>query len=268
MVANIVCLGVEVKQKVLLITGVTSGIGLAIAREMAAQKMFIVGCGRRLNRLQELEREMQANGFGFKGIECDLRQESDILRMFQYIRQEYGGVDILINNAGLGHQASLLSGKTEDWLETLQVNVLALSICTREAVQDMRTRGDNGYVIHISSMSAHRVPSGSAMYSASKFAVRALTEALRQELRAINSQIRVTALSPGFVETEFAEHYAKSKERATEVYSRYKVLEARDIAKQVSFLLSTPVNNIQFYTHGIDYILCDQHVNQHQTVSL
>ena len=80
------------------------------------------------------------------------------------------------------------------------------------------------------------------MYSASKFAVRALTEALRQELRSVNSNIRVTALSPGFVETEFAEQYAKSKERAKEVYSRYKVLEAEDIAQQVQFLLSTPAH--------------------------
>lgn len=228
------------KQKVLLITGVTSGIGLAIAREMASQDFFVVGCGRRLARLQSLEKEMAGNGFGFKGIVCDLRREENILQMFQYIRQHYGGVDILVNNAGLGYQAPLLTGKTEAWSETLQVNVLALSICTREAVKDMRARGDDGYVIHISSMSGHRVPSGSAMYSASKFAVRALTESLRQELRQVNSQIRVTALSPGFVETEFAERYANSKERAKEVYSRYKVLEAKDIAKQVSFLLSTP----------------------------
>ena len=78
------------------------------------------------------------------------------------------------------------------------------------------------------------------MYSASKFAVRALTEALRQELRQLNSKIRVTALSPGFVETEFAEHYAKSKAEAEKVYRRFKVLEATDIAEQVWFLLSTP----------------------------
>ena len=227
-------------KKVVLITGATSGIGLAVAKKLCAVGMVVVGCGRRQERLTLIEQEIAEQGFLFTGIQCDLRKEEDILKMFTTIRSLYGGVDIVINNAGLGHQASLLSGATKDWWETLQVNVLALSICTREAVKDMRQRGDDGYVIHISSMSAHRVPVGSAMYSASKFAVRALTEALRQELRSVQSNIRVTALSPGFVETEFAEQYAKSKERAKEVYSRYKVLEAEDIANQVQFLLSTP----------------------------
>jgi NADP-dependent 3-hydroxy acid dehydrogenase YdfG len=128
------------------------------------------------------------------------------------------------------------------WREVLDVNVLALSLCTKEAVSDMRKRGDNGYVIHISSMSAHRIPTGSGMYSASKFAVRSLTEGLRQELYDIRSGIRVSAISPGFVETEFAEVYSGSKEIAAQTYSRYRVLDAVDIAEQALFLLKSPLH--------------------------
>ena len=117
---------------------------------------------------------------------------------------------------------------------------LALSVCTREAVSDMRRRGDDGHIVHISSMSAYRVPSASGMYSASKFAVRALTEALRLELHALGSGIRVSAISPGFVETEFAAVYHQSEERARATYARYKVLEANDVAEGVLYLLSQP----------------------------
>ena len=104
----------------------------------------------------------------------------------------------------------------------------------------MTNRGDVGQVIHISSMSAHRVLSGSGVYSATKFAVRSLTEGLRLELREANSGIRVCAISPGYVETEFEEHYHRSADKAREIYARYKALEAGDIADTVVHVLSTP----------------------------
>jgi NADP-dependent 3-hydroxy acid dehydrogenase YdfG len=122
----------------------------------------------------------------------------------------------------------------------LEVNVLALCVATREAVRQMRARGDDGHVIHVSSMAAHRVPPGSGVYSATKFAVRSLTEGLRAELRELESDIRVTAISPGFVETEFAEHYHKSKEAADKTYGRFKVLEAVDVAEAVRHVLAAP----------------------------
>ena len=122
----------------------------------------------------------------------------------------------------------------------LDVNVLALCVCTREAVSDMRAAGDRGHVIHISSMAGHRVPRRSGVYSASKFAVRSLTEALRQELREAGSAVRVTAISPGFVETEFAANYHQSEEAAHRTYSQFRVLDAADVASAVSYALSQP----------------------------
>jgi NADP-dependent 3-hydroxy acid dehydrogenase YdfG len=110
----------------------------------------------------------------------------------------------------------------------------------------MRRRGDDGYVVHVSSMAAYRIPPGGGAYAATKFAVRALTEGLRQELRQAGSGIRVTAISPGFVETEFAGIFHGDEERGRQTYGRFPVLQADDIAKAVHFVLSQPPH-VQFH---------------------
>ena len=230
------------RDRVALVTGASAGIGAAISKRLLAEGMRVVGCARRVDRVQEMMRSSDPDGQRSLALSVDLRDLGQITSMFATIREKWGGVDVLINNAGLGHQAPLLSGDPEHWREMLDVNVLALSVCTQEAVKDMRARGDDGYVIHIGSMSGHRVPGGSGIYSATKYAVRSLTEGLRMELRGLDSKIRVSALSPGFVETEFAEHYSKSAEKAKETYSRFKVLEAEDMANSVVFMLSTPAH--------------------------
>jgi NADP-dependent 3-hydroxy acid dehydrogenase YdfG len=190
--------------------------------------------------LEELATKLQALGAEVLIQTVDLRQESDILAFFQTIRQRWGGVDVLINNAGLGHKQSLLDGDTEAWRDMLEVNVLALCICTREATRDMRDRGGRGHVVHISSMSGHRVPGGSGVYSATKFAVRSLTEGLRQELRQAGLDIRVSSISPGFVETEFAAQYHQSQDKAEALYSQFPVLQPEDIANTVAYILTQP----------------------------
>ncbi len=218
---------------VALVTGASSGIGEAIVRRLHTEGLRVVGCARRPERLHQLRDRLGAR---FHPIVCDLRDESAIVRMFAEIEQVYGGVDILVNNAGLGHLSPLMSGNTEHWREMWEVNVLALTICTREAIRRMQKRG-RGHVIHISSMAAHRVPSDSGMYAATKHAVKALTEALRLELHAANSPIRVSSISPGFVETEFAELYHRSRIAAAETYGRYPVLTSQDVAEGVVFAL-------------------------------
>ena len=160
--------------------------------------------------------------------------------LFERARARFGGIDVLVNNAGLGRAAPLTTGDTAAWREMLEVNVLALCVCTREAVKDMRARGDEGHVLHVSSMAAHRVPPGSGVYSATKFAVRSLTEGLRQELRALGSAIRVSAISPGFVETEFAAVYHQSEEKAEQTYGRYRVLDDVDVAEAIAWALAAP----------------------------
>jgi NADP-dependent 3-hydroxy acid dehydrogenase YdfG len=193
-----------------------------------------------MDRLQELCGQAGEHGLDMHAVAVDLRSEASIMKMFAHVREQWDGVDVLINNAGLGYKAPLLSGQTEHWREMLEVNVLGLCICTREAIADMRRRGDLGHVIHISSMSGHRVPAGSGVYSATKFAVRSLTEGLRQELRAAGSGIRVSSVSPGFVRTEFAAHYHQDTEAAKETYSRFEVMTPGDVADAVAFALLSP----------------------------
>jgi len=198
--------------------------------------MKVVAVARRTERLEALAKEQP----GIYPRSVDLRDIDAIVRLFEKVRGDFGGVDVLINNAGLGRKTPLMSGSTEAWREMLEVNVLALTVCTREAISHMRQRGDQGYVIHISSMASHRTPQGSGMYSATKYAVRSLTEGLRQELREAHSHIRVTAISPGFVETEFAEVYSGDPDVARATYSRYPVLQSDDIADMGVYALSAP----------------------------
>lgn len=227
---------------VALITGASSGIGQAIAQSLAQAGYRVALCARRQDRLEALQADLTATGAEVLIQPTDLRQEADILALFDRIRQTWGGVDVLVNNAGLGYKAPLISGATAAWREMLEVNVLALCICTREAIQDMQGRGDRGHIIHIGSMAGHRVPGGSGVYAASKFAVRALTEALRLELRATQSQIRISAISPGYVETEFAEKYHQNPAAAQEIYGQFPVLQPQDVANAVTYILQQPAH--------------------------
>lgn len=226
--------------KVAVVTGASAGIGRAVARALAEDGLKVAALARRTERLDELAAALP--GRDVLPLACDVRDERQIQAAFARVGEAWGGVDVLVNNAGLGHKSPLASGSTEHWREMLEVNVLALCVCTREALSSMRARGDDGHVIHISSLSGHRVPSASGVYSATKYAVRSLTESLRLELRALGSAIRVSAISPGFVETEFAPLFHKRPEAAAETYGRYPVLTPEDIAESVRYVLGAPAH--------------------------
>jgi NADP-dependent 3-hydroxy acid dehydrogenase YdfG len=224
-----------------VVTGASSGIGAETARALAAAGASVVLGARRRERLEALATELGATGASVVVQAADMRREDDIRRLFEVARAEFGGVDILVNNAGLGLGAPLGSGETERWREMLEVNVLGVAIATREAIQDMERRGAAGHVVHVSSMAAHRVPGpDSGMYAATKFAVRALTEGLRQELRARQSPIRVSAVSPGYVLTEFTDVFTGRPGAGAELGARLRVLDARDVAEAVVWVVSRP----------------------------
>jgi len=227
--------------KVALVTGASAGIGRAIATRLAKAGYRVVITARRIHRLHALRDELLADDISVDTYQADVRDDAQLQGLFTFIREHYGRLDVLVNNAGLGRNASLLDGESSAWREMFDVNVIALSICTQHAVKLMREMEDRGQIIHISSMSGHRVPTGTGgMYSATKHAVRALTEALRRELRAQDSRIKVTAISPGFVETEFAEVMSGSRETAEAVYGRFPCLQPDDIASTVMHILAQP----------------------------
>ncbi len=231
---------------VAIVTGASSGIGLAIAHRLAASGYDLAICARREALLQEAAQTLRDHDIDVLAQVVDLREEAQILSFFAAVQARWGRLDVLVNNAGLGHKESLMTGKTEAWREMWDVNVLALCICTREAVSLMQTAGlgsaDSGHIVHVSSMSGHRVPAITGVYSATKFAVRSLSETLRRELREAHSNIRITAISPGIVETEFAEKYHQSAEKAQETYSAFPVLQAVDIANAVVYAISQPAH--------------------------
>lgn len=234
------------RDRLALVTGASGGIGAAVARALVQQGLKVVGCARTVGNIEELAAECKSAGYPGTLIpyRCDLSNEEDILSMFSAVRSQHHGVDICINNAGMARPDTLLSGSTSGWKDMFNVNVLALSICTREAYQSMKERNvDDGHIININSMCGHRVPPQSVIhfYSATKYAVTALTEGLRQELLEARTHIRATCISPGLVETRFAfKLHDKDPERAAATYEDIKCLKPEDVAEAVLYVLSTP----------------------------
>lgn len=160
--------------------------------------------------------------------------------MFEWTNKNLGPVHILINNAGRLVESSLTNGKTGDWKKVLDLNVLGLSICTREAVKIMKAHNIKGHIIHINSVLRHNVFMGAVMnmYVASKFVVTALTQILRLELNSLN--LKITSVSPGLVETEGTTLSKDLPPERKAVLKKMPIFNSEDIADGVVYTLSTP----------------------------
>ncbi|KAK3089027.1 hypothetical protein FSP39_000244 [Pinctada imbricata] len=183
--------------RVALVTGASAGIGAAISRKLVQHGMIVIGCAPNVEKIEEIANELESEKGRLVPVKCDVACEEEVLSMFDKAKEEFGGVDVMINNAGLSHYSPLLSGRTEDWRHMLEVNILGYCICTREAVKQMRERNvDDGHVFLVGSLSGHRmVPSGPGhFYTSTKQAIKALTDGIRNELRELKSHIRVTCL--------------------------------------------------------------------------
>ncbi|KAJ8931743.1 hypothetical protein NQ314_015275 [Rhamnusium bicolor] len=154
----------------------------------------VAALARRQERLDELARKLEGRKGKLVPIKTDVSKEEDILNAFRWIDEHLGPVHILINSAGTLHEGYLSDGDDKWWNQILLVNVLGLSIATREAIKSMRAYGVDGHIIHINSIGGHRIPNvqGLNFYPASKHAVTALAETLRRELNFLNLRIKVT----------------------------------------------------------------------------
>lgn len=177
--------------KVAVVTGASAGIGASIAAKLIANDIHVVGLARRFDKLQDLA---TALGPKFHPIQADVTKEDDVRKAFDWTTANLGPVHILINNAGICIATSILDGSTEQFRNVYDTNILSVTIVTREAVKIMRQYGVVGHIVHVSSLAGHRVPNVPLMnvYPASKHAVRALAESLRQELVRIGSKIKIT----------------------------------------------------------------------------
>ncbi|KAK4878676.1 hypothetical protein RN001_011182 [Aquatica leii] len=228
------------RDKVAVVTGASSGIGAAIAEELVGHGCIVVGIARRKERVEELSRKLKGKLYAVK---ADVSKEEDILDAFKWIRQNLSPIHILVNNAGIGKPANLIEGDVEDFKSVFDTNVLGLTIATKEAVKDMIKHNVDGHVVHINSVLGHyvaKVPNLN-VYPASKHAVTALTETLRNDLNSIGSKIKVTSVSPGLVETEiFAVNGYLSSNEAMDYWQSLPKLQSKDVASAVTYVLGTP----------------------------
>lgn len=226
------------RNKIAVVTGASSGIGNSIAKELSRQGLVVVGLARRLDRLIELKEELskESKDFVFHPVKCDLTVESDIKTAFEYIEKNFGGVDVLINNAGGAKLGMTLEGDLDDLTHTINLNLVGVISCTKKAYKSMADRKVPGYIITISSIMGHNYvnfpgfPPATNVYSPTKFALRALNTVLRHELNHLKqNQIRVSNISPGLVKSEAT---AGTDPNAS-------ILESQDIADVVVYLLGT-----------------------------
>ncbi|XP_069685859.1 uncharacterized protein [Periplaneta americana] len=229
--------------RVAVVTGASAGIGASISEELVKKGLKVVGLARRVERIQELAEGLKSQPGKLYALKCDITKETEVQEAFKWIKSNVGGVDILINNAGVASNGKLISGPVESWKSILDLNVLALSVCTKEALQSMKERGvDDGHIIHINSVVGHTIPNLPLvvhMYCASKHAVTALTEGLRRELVQQKSKIRVTSVSPGMVETEFMAASGRPFD-PKKVYGENPHLEAKDVSDAIMYALGVP----------------------------
>ena len=225
----------SIKDKVVVITGASSGLGEATARLLSAQGATIVLGARRADRLQALAKELGGKAIA---VATDVAHREQVKALVDKAVQTFGRIDVMINNAGLMPQAPLEQLKVDEWNQMIDVNIKGVLYGIAAALPQMKAQ-KSGHFINVSSVAGHRVGPGFAVYAATKHAVRALSEGLRQEVKPYN--IRTTVISPGAVATELPNTITDptAAERVRTFYSQVAV-PADSFARAVAFAMSQP----------------------------
>ena len=233
--------------KVVVITGASSGLGEATARLLSAEGATVVLGARRLDRLQSLADELTGRGGKALAVTTDVTRRNQVQQLVDAAVQTYRRIDVMLNNAGLMPQAPLERFKVDEWDRMIDVNLKGVLYGIAAALPHMQ-RQKAGHIINVSSVAGHKVGPGFAVYAATKHAVRALSEGLRQEVKPYN--IRTTVISPGAVATELPNSVTEP-DIAENVRKMYQIaIPAESFARAVAFAMSQPeevdVNEILF----------------------
>jgi NADP-dependent 3-hydroxy acid dehydrogenase YdfG len=225
----------NIEGKVVVITGASSGLGEAAARQLARHGAKLVLGARRLERLQALAKELSLGTDA--AVRTDVTQYAQVENLVDRAVQSYRRIDVIINNAGLMAHSLLERAKIEDWDRMIDVNIKGVLYGIAAALPHMKAQ-KSGHIINVSSVAGHRVGPGSSVYSATKHAVRVISEGLRQEVKPYN--IRTTVISPGAVATELPKSTTDPDmvERIRKVYSI--AIPADSFANMVVFAMSQP----------------------------
>jgi len=213
------------KGATVLVTGASSGIGRAISTRLVEEGANVIGVTRRPSVLEE----------DVSPIQADLSRREEVVAVFRGL----GKIDALVNCAGVAYLSRIIDGNPADWDEMWRVNVMALALCCQLSLRHFPAEG--GRIVNISSMSGHRVPPTGGFYAPTKFAVRAVSDSLRLELKAAGLPIQVSCVSPGFVDTPLLDQYFLGREEAlAKTREAMRMLEPDDVADAVMMILQSP----------------------------
>ncbi len=238
----------NIEGKVVVITGASSGMGEAAARYLASQGAKVVLGARRIERRQSLAGELNSHGGRALAVKTDVTDRNQVQRLVDEAVQTYGRVDVIINNAGLMPHSPLERLKVDDWNRMIDVNIKGVLYGIAAVIPYMKEQ-KSGHIINVSSVAGHKVRAGGVVYAATKHAVRAISEGLRQEVKPHN--IRTTVISPGAVDTELPSSATESDvaENLHRYYDEY-AIPADSFARAVAFAMSQPeevdINEILF----------------------
>lgn len=228
-----------IKGKVAIVTGASSGIGYATCLALSKAGARVAAGARRTDRLESLEKEIAKNGGEILIQELDVTKKAECDSFVDAAAKKWGMIDILVNNAGLMPLSFFKSLKVDEWDRMIDVNIKGVLYCTAAAIPHMLAK-KSGHIVNISSVAGRVVFPAGSVYCATKHAVTALSEGLRQEF-STRSNIRVTCIEPGVVATELTNTITdKSLEKFVEATKQMEALHAEDIANAILFAIESP----------------------------
>lgn len=223
----------DIRGSVALVTGASSGIGEAAARALASAGVRVVMTARSLDRLEALESELD----GTLALECDVGDPDQVSRVFERVREEFEGLDLLFNNAGVGYFSKFEESQRDEWYEQVDANLYGVLYCTQEAIPLMRGR-EGAMISTVSSIAGRAGMEGWSVYAATKHAVVGFHDALRRELGP--EGIRVSLIEPGAVHTNWG--FNVPKEKMQQRREEMDALHAGDIAEVLVSAFRQPGN--------------------------
>lgn len=229
----------NIQDKVVIITGASSGIGEATAKELASKGAKLVLAARREDRLKKLQEEIKTVGGQAIYKVTDVTSREQMEELAAYTIKEFGKIDVLVNNAGIMPQAFLSENKVDEWDQMIDVNIKGVLYAISAIVPSMRER-KSGHVINLSSVAGHNIYPGGTVYCGTKFAVKAISEGLRQEEAMNGTNIRVTNISPGAVTSELLETTTDPTMKAGLDEFYQVAIDAASIAHAIAFAIDQP----------------------------